>query len=132
MPIENYWLVENRVLITRLEGNITLDEFLEVSREGTRMIDSGIAPVYSVVDMTQLTHFPMRVNELKAIADLGTSSKLSWIMVYGLKNSLVQFFASVFTQILRTNYRVFKTQHEALDMISKLEGQDFPNVVKTP
>jgi hypothetical protein len=122
MSVENAWLVEGRVLITHLSDNITIDELVVGAREGTAMIDSGTPPVYSLVDMSELVSFPVRVAELKKLTDLGTSPNLRWVLIYGINNRLVSFLATTFTQLLRTNYKVFTTQADALAFIHKLEA----------
>src|SRR5690242_7681289 len=106
MPAENSWIVENRVMLTRLSGNITIEDMKASARRGTAMIESGIAPVYSFVDASQIEHFPLKLNELKSITEEGSSDKLGWIIIIGIPNRLLSFLATTFAQLIGKNYKV--------------------------
>ena len=49
MPIQNSWYIEGRVLLTELIGDVTVDEMVISSQQGTAIIESGTAPVYNLV-----------------------------------------------------------------------------------
>lgn len=123
MPVENRWYIEGRVVLTRLFGNVTVDELEAASKEGTALNDSGVAPVYGIVDMTGLEHFPSRLSDVTKLIQGGKSDKLSWIIVYGIPNRMANFLATVFAQLVRTNFKVVNTQDEALQLVERLEGK---------
>jgi hypothetical protein len=123
MPAENTWIVENRVMLTRLSGHITIEDMQASARRGTAMIETGTAPVYSLVDASQIEHFPLKLNELKSVTDEGSSDKLGWIIIYGIPNRLLSFLATTFAQLIGKNYKVVNTQDEALAFIAQQEGR---------
>ncbi len=123
MPVTNEWLVEGRVLMTRLKGNISVDEMLQSGQEGTALIESGSAPVYALVDLTAMEHFPTRLVDVKQISDQGTSPKLDHIIIYGIPNRFIAFLATMFTQFIRTRYKVVDTQEDALALVDELESR---------
>jgi hypothetical protein len=123
MPAENLWIVENRVMLTRLTGHITVEDMTVSARKGTALIESGIAPVYSLVDASQIEHFPLKLNELKAVSEQGSSDKLAWIIIYGIPNRLLSFLATTFVQVIGKRYKVVATQDEALAFVAQQEGQ---------
>jgi hypothetical protein len=125
MPVENLWLVENRVMLTRLSGHVTIDDLAENARQGTAMIESGIAPVYSLVDTSQMESFPLKLNDLKTVYDQGSDDKLGWILIYGIPNRFVSFLATTLLQLMRKNYKVVNTQEEAMTFVNSLETQPF-------
>lgn len=131
MPAENSWVVENRVMLTRLSGQITVEDMQASSRRGTAMIESGIAPVYSLVDASQIEHFPLKLNELKSITEEGSSDKLSWIIIYGIPNRLMSFLATTFAQVIGKRYKVVNTQAEALAFIAQQEGEPLQVVTES-
>ncbi len=87
------------------------------------MIESGTAPVYSLVDASQIDHFPLKLNELKSVTEEGSSDKLGWIIIYGIPNRLLSFLATTFVQVIGKNYKVVNTQDEALAFVAQQEGQ---------
>ena len=122
MPVENRWYIEGRVMLTRLIENVTVEELEAAANEGTALNDSGIAPIYGLVDMTELAHFPSRLSDVTKVIQRGKSDKLSWIIIYGIPNRMANFLATMFAQLLRTNFKVVNTQDEALQLLERLEG----------
>jgi hypothetical protein len=123
MPVENRWIVENRILLTEIIGDITTEELIASSKLGTQIIDSGIAPVYSLVDLTAMGQHPIRLNEFTTIFRQPSSRKLGWIIICGIPNHFASFIATTFAQVLRKQYRVTPTRAEALELIEKIEGR---------
>ena len=121
MPVENEWYIEGRILMTRLIGTVTVDEMLASGQRGTVMIESGVAPVYSLVDVSQMEHFPTRLVDIKKIAEQGGSDKMSKIILFGVSNRFVNFLANMFTQFIRTDYSVVDTLDDAVKLVEKLE-----------
>ena len=70
MPVENSWIIEDRVMLTRLIGHVTIEEMTASAKKGTIMIESGVAPVYSLVDASLIEKFPLKLNELKSLTDI--------------------------------------------------------------
>ncbi len=129
MPVENLWIIQDRVLLTRLIGTITADELAESSRVGTRMIESGIAPVYSLVDMSEMRHYPMRISDFRSSYQQKSSENLALIILYGIPNPLANSLASFFTKLTRTRYKIAANQAEALALVETLEREN-PSAAK--
>jgi hypothetical protein len=123
MPVKNTWIIENRILLTEIIGAVTSDELIASSRLGTEMIESGIAPVYSLVDLSQMGQFPLRLNEFSALFRQSPSKKMSWMFICGIPNQFASFIATTFAQVTRSGYKVAKTRDEAMRMIEEIEGQ---------
>lgn len=121
MPVENEWYVEGRILMTRLIGTVTVEEMLASGQRGTVMIESGESPVYSLVDVSQMDHFPTRLVDIKKIAEQGGSDKMSKIILFGVSNRFINFLANMFTQFIRTDYNVVDTLDDAVKLVEKLE-----------
>jgi len=122
MPVENSWLIKDRVMLTRLYGHISVEDMVRNAREGTAMIESGVAPVYSLVDASGIDQFPLRLNEMKSISEQGSSDKLGWIVIYGIPNRFISFLATTFVQVIGKRYKVVATFDEALAFVNMQEG----------
>lgn len=121
MPVENEWYVEGRILVTRLIGTVTVDEMLASGDRGTIMIESGVAPVYSLVDVSQMDQFPTRLVDIKRIANQGGSDKMSKIILFGVANRFIHFLANMFTQFIKSDYALVDSLEDALAMIEEME-----------
>ena len=122
MPVENSWIVEERVMLTRLIGHLTVEDMAANAQRGTIMIDSGVAPVYSLVDASLIEHFPLKLNEMKGLTEQGSSDNLGWIIIYGIPNRILAFLATTFVQVIGKNYKVVNTLEDALEFIRNREG----------
>jgi hypothetical protein len=122
MPVENSWIVEDRVMLTRLIGHLTIEDMAANSQRGTIMIESGVAPVYSLVDASLIEHFPLKLNEMKGLTEQGSSDKLGWIIIYGIPNRILAFLATTFVQVIGKNYKVVNTLEDALEFVRNIEG----------
>ena len=107
--------------MTRLIGTVTVEEMLASGQRGTVMIESGEAPVYSLVDVSQMEHFPTRLVDIKKIAEQGGSDKMSKIILFGVSNRFINFLANMFTQFIRTDYAVVDNLDTAVKLVEKLE-----------
>jgi hypothetical protein len=122
MPAENSWIIEDRVMLTRLIGHITIEDMIANAQQGTIMIESGVAPVYSLVDASLIEQFPLKLNEMKSLTEQGSSDKLGWIIIYGIPNRVLAFLATTFVQVIGKNYKVVATREDALEFIRNREG----------
>jgi hypothetical protein len=122
MPVENEWYIEGRIAITRLIGDLTAEELKRSAENGTQMIErDGVMPVYSIVDMSRIGRFPMKVSDVFSISGQGNSPKLKWIIVHSIPNRLISFLAGTFTHALRLNFRVVDNFEDALEMIRRVD-----------
>jgi hypothetical protein len=123
MPVTNNWYIEGRVTVTYLMGRVTITELEEAARHGTALNEAGVAPIYGLVDMTQLEHFPSHLADFIKVIQQGKSDKLKWIIVYGIPNRMANFLATMFAQLVRTNFKVVNRQEDAVQLVHQLEGE---------
>lgn len=123
MPIENAWLVENRVIQSRMIGDITVADFVKSNQETTPLIDSGTPPVYFLVDVTWLEKYPTRLEDFRMIYRQPISKNLSYVIIFGIHNPSISYLATLITQLLRVKFQVVQDQAEALALIEKIEGR---------
>ncbi len=65
----------------------------------------------------------MRLGDMGAVFENGSSPKLGWIIIYGISNRIVNFMATTFAQVIRKHYKVVKTYEDAMRFIEDLEGR---------
>ncbi len=131
MPVENEWYVEGRIVITRLIGTVTVDEMLASGDRGTVMIESGQAPVYSLVDVSRMDQFPTRLVDIKRISEQGGSDKLSRIILFGVANRFVHFLANMFSQFIKSDYALVDSLEDALVLVEQMEQRPIDQMTQT-
>jgi hypothetical protein len=120
MAIENQWLTDRRVLLTRLTGRLTIDDLAVSSEQGSTMIENGIAPVTCIVDMSGMDNFPVKPTELHALADGYRVDKLGLIILCGAQDPMVKFLAALYVQMAQVNCQVVSTLDDALSLAARL------------
>ncbi|MEZ4670937.1 MAG: hypothetical protein R3E39_23790 [Anaerolineae bacterium] len=115
MPYSVEWLVEQRILVSRYYGEITLEDARGQITQANALLRTGIPLVHSIVDMTGVTNNPsiQMVKELRLIDMSGIRDKMGWTIIL-TNNTLLKFASSLFVPILQLRQRFFADMDEAL------------------
>lgn len=125
MPYQINWLVENRVMLNRLSEKVTAEEIVQSSRQATPLIDTGLPPVYFIVDVSQMKEFPTKLADFRSVYQEPISENLGLVIFYGIHNRSLNFLATLVTQLVRIKFQVVNNQAEALALVEKTEGRKF-------
>ncbi len=99
MPIELEWALEDRVIIHRNVGDITIDEMIEIDGPLNAMLDAALDhPIHMVVVANPHGKAPLSLNAFMA-ATWPRHRRLGWTVVVGLENKVLQFVAGTAAQI---------------------------------
>lgn len=118
MPCEFRWYIPNRVLYQRMYGEITLEELRGFNVESLQYVEQGQAPVHTLVDMREVTKYPMNLREISSQLLNDPGPKLGWVMVI-TNNPVLRFLASVVVQVAKVRTGVFPSIDEALAFVAK-------------
>lgn len=119
MPYKVSWLVEKRVLYTRLYGYITAEEL----RSQKAVIETFIAEsehlLHMINDATETTGTDMGLRDLQNMP-YASATNLGWA-IYINPNKLHRFFASVVTQLSGKRGREYATLDEGLRFLQDID-----------
>lgn len=133
MPVKTTWIIEGSLLFTEVSGSVSAEELVKALSYGRDIvINEGIAPVYSVIDFSKITKFPVRLNEIMELLKLPPSPKLSMIFLSGIPNQFGSFLATTFAQLSRRAYKVTKTADEAFQLIEEIQISQQSDTLVTP
>lgn len=108
MGVETFWLVEDRVILQRLYGEVTIDDLKESTRSGEALLNSSPEQViYLLVDARAVTHYPKQLRELVSVFQDAKPDKVIWTLILS-EETIVRFLGSAVTQMLGLRVRVFK------------------------
>ncbi len=116
MSYEATWYHEKRVILVRIEGNLSQEDARVYSDDIYQMMDEGIAPTHVIADLTKIGEFPHSLISLKNAARYLEHPKIGRIVVIG-GPLLAQVFAGVLTRVARINYRSAQTVEEAIQLL---------------
>lgn len=119
MPAETTWYIENRVILSRVEGEATFQDVAEVDAELVARIRQGanFAPlVHLILDMRTMTKIPVNLVEMRKTLTHLKEPALGWTLVIGM-NPVMRFVAGMITQMAGVRFRMFPTFEEAVSFL---------------
>ena len=109
------WYVEKRVLLTRYEGAVTIEDARAQVAEGNKMLREGIPLTHSIIDMTAVNKLPplQAASEFMSTDLSDVRDKLGWTIVV-TNNKFLKFASSLFVPMFKVRQRFYGTLDEAL------------------
>src|SRR3982751_297543 len=119
MPYQLSWLVEKRVIYTRLYGLVTSAELSAQKEEMEPLIQSSDQLLYIITDGTDTTGTDMGLRDLQK-TQFADTPNLGW-SVYISPKKMDRFFASVITQLWKKRSREFATLDEGIRFLQSVD-----------
>ena len=119
MPYQQSWLVEKRVVYTRMYGYVTGEELLAQNEEMREFIQQSEQLLHTVNDATDTTGTDMNLRDLQK-TQFTNVDNLGWA-IYISPSKMNRFFASVITQLSKKRGRQFATLEEALTFLQEMD-----------
>jgi len=119
MPYKMSWLVEKRVIYTRLYGHVTSEELAAYYQEMLGYSQESELLLHTLTDSTDITNIDMGLRDLQntPFADI---RNLGWA-IFISSSKINRFFASVITQLSKKRGRQFATLEEALEFLQDID-----------
>jgi hypothetical protein len=115
------WLVERRVLHLQIIGEFELEAVQKGINEVKQFVDSGLAPVQVIVDLTGVTKMPSHMRDIISQMDsMRYHPNGGWIIT--ISNSVMLRFAGQIASVfLGANHRSVVTFKEAVETICHID-----------
>ncbi len=129
MPVQVEWLLENRIIIVKSHGILTVDDFRNSAREVTRMIGSCDTPcVHIVMDDTLVTEIPRSISSMRHATTWLDHPRLGWAVCYGTEDRFITFVSQMVARVTRIRYRRVADYGEAIALLQAKDGS-LPQIV---
>jgi len=119
MPYEISWLVEKRVLYTRMYGYVTGEDLRNNNADMATYVLESEQLLHTVTDATETTGTDMGLRDLQN-TQFTSVENLGW-GIYISPSKMNRFFASVITQLSKKRGRQFATLDEALKFLNEMD-----------
>ena len=119
MPYSTIWLIEKRVVYTRMYGFVTGEELQAQNRELEGYIQASEQLLYIITDATDSTGTNMGLRDLQK-TQFADTPNLGW-SVYVSPKKMDRFFASVITQLWKKRSREFATLEEGIRFVQSVD-----------
>lgn len=119
MPYEISWLVEKRVLYTRMYGYVTGEDLRNNNADMQVFVQDSELLLHTITDATETTGTDMGLRDLQN-TQFTSVDNLGW-GIYISPSKMNRFFASVITQLSKKRGRQFETLGEALKFLNEMD-----------
>src|SRR3954465_2283693 len=119
MPYKVSWLVDKRVIYTRLYGLVTSEGLSAQKEQMVPLIQSSDQLLYIITDGSDTTGTSMGLRDLQK-TQFADAANLGWA-VYISPKKMDRFFASVITQLLKKRSREFATLEEGIRFLQSVD-----------
>jgi hypothetical protein len=120
MPYNISWLVEGRVILAELTGEVSVEEFRSYDRTMCKHLDDAAAPqAHYLVNTSQLESVP-DLNDTKEFAFL-KHPHLGWTAAVGTFDPLVRLVGNLMSKVYKMRTRELKSLEEAFDFLQQAD-----------
>ncbi len=114
------WYIEKRVLLSRYEGVLTIEDARGQVAEGNKLLREGIPLTHSIIDMTAVEKLPplQAASEFMSTDLSDVRDKLGWTIVV-TTNKFLKFACSLFVPMFKVRQRFYSTLDEALTFLQE-------------
>lgn len=122
MPYSVQWQEPNRVIHHIVTGNFTVEEAAKANDELRTMFETSTESIVHIIaDITELTHFPTQLGQVRNVGSYLNHPKMGWLILVGSMGPLLNFVISVMTQVARIQYRRADDLDGALVALMKVD-----------
>ncbi len=116
------WLVENRIIIGKPEGDPSPEDLKQASETYQILLDSSDAPlVHVLVDESKLETLPVSISVLAEKLDFLKHPRLGWFILYGNDDAMKNFVSSMLTGISKVRHRRFANLQDSLEFLVNVD-----------
>ncbi len=120
MPYRVSWLIEGRVILAELTGNLTREELKPYDQMICQYLDSASAPqVHYLVDASRVQNLP-GPTALKDFTFL-YHPRMGWTAAVGIQSPLVRWVGNALSKLFNVRARELTSVDEALKFLQSVD-----------
>lgn len=121
MPHQTDWLIENRVIMVYMYGEMTEDDIKDMSQTIQQLFEGGQAPIHCIFDLEGITKPLTDIGVIRSNLAFLKDHRLGWAVGYGKANSFMRFMAGMLSQLLGFRSRMFEARSDALKYVVDMD-----------
>ncbi len=123
MPFKVEWLVDKRVILTTINGEIDLDLVDNVTRTIAQFFDEGQLPlVHLIIDALDVSRFSANLLNTTKLTDRYMKHPLFGWGIAITANPMIKFIGAIATGVTKTRYRTFGSREEAFTFLAEMDN----------
>lgn len=122
MACDIHYLLERKVILTRLYGELSAQDSQKFNQQNIELIRCGNGSVHIIFDITALNHIDLNVREMLGLMSFRREPQLGWVFIVG-GPSIGKFMGMLVLEAGSVNYRFVKTMDEARTALTRLDPE---------
>lgn len=128
MPYQHSWLIEKKVLASKLWGEQTIEELVASNAEINAFLDEADDRlVHMVINDGELTSIPSSLFQTRKTLTYTNHKNLGWVVIFGVKErslsaSVKDYMILTLAKLARARFVRVKTFEEAIDHLKAVDA----------
>jgi hypothetical protein len=114
-----HWHIPNRVLYFQLLARATMEEVEVDNQELNHLLAEGTAPVYVLVDWSQLHVIPGNLSDMRQNNPIYTDDKVEHVILFGGGTAL-WFLGGMFADTTQKKTEIVDSYEDAIALLERL------------
>ena len=125
MPISISWIIEDKLLMVKMIGEVTMEELNDLTQNSLDILSQSAGEVHhQIIDLSETTKLPSHIKEIGDLTrPVNEHEAMGWVIMFGIKNQLLKFIATMATQLSRGKVKVVDSYDDALDTLKRVDAQ---------
>jgi hypothetical protein len=127
MAVEISWHIEKRMILVDVDGNLSIEELEQMSKDIETLLDEGEAPVHIIFDLSHASPRPVKASEISKASQFLKHPKLGLHSMIS-SNRLINFLGIVVHNMMGSSQAYVTNKLE--DAVERLKRLD-TSIVKS-
>jgi hypothetical protein len=122
MAYEVSWYMPKRVIITRMSGDVDLQEVRESHMVITQLGEEVSHRVHVIMDMSGVTTFPTSLMRLSRVLGTVDDRRFGWVLIVS-SDPVLRFLLTTLGKLMKARMRIFNESESAFDFLAIADSQ---------
>jgi len=122
MPIEHSWLVEGKVILIEMSGELSLEELQASAAQSLDALNQANETLHQIIDFTHASSLANNLSDLSKLSrPVNEHPLLGWVVMYGIQNKLIKFLTTMTGQLTNSKLKSVDTREDATAFLQHVE-----------
>ena len=119
MPFQVEWLIQDRIIHVKYQGDVSQPDITGITAEVERFIEAGTAPLYYIADLREIERVSGNPLKDRRNFTFVSHTKMGYVISCGHLHPMAAFFAATMRQVLRFQfqYKHFQTFEDGVTFL---------------
>ncbi len=120
MAYETHYLIDRRVILTRLYDNLSPEDSAKFNQRNIELTRQGADQVHIIFDITDLRNIDLNIRQMLGLMSFTREAQLGWVIIVG-GPQFAKFMGTIVLQAGGVNHRFVTAMNDAYTTLQHLE-----------